>query len=324
MKRYFVGVLILAPVALGAAWWLVWHNNDAVATRDLLGRYCTDCHNSVDFTAELVIDPAKVEEIAAAPEHGKRSCASCGPGRCRPRTSGRHAATIDASRHISRTRSTERRYGAEPGRAAAVASAHANRVPQHHSRPARDREPAERARLRAAATGRQLEQRLRQHRRAALRLAGDHGALPRGRSQDQPARGRRPRAAGHGQHPQDAVHLPQDDAVAGLPLGTRGGLATDSYFPLDAEYSFKVQLERRRASSTSSRSPSTAPASRPQRSGCRPHRAPRRRASSEFRVPVDAGPHRVGATFVERTAAFDERTVRPHAAAAARCRPSRS
>ena len=72
MKRYFVGVLILAPVALGAAWWLGWHNNDAAATRDLLGRYCTDCHNSVDFTAELVIDPAKVEEIAAAPEHWEK------------------------------------------------------------------------------------------------------------------------------------------------------------------------------------------------------------------------------------------------------------
>jgi hypothetical protein len=106
------------------------------------------------------------------------------------------------------------------------------------------------------------------------------------------------------------LHLPQDHAVAGLPLGTRGGLATDSYFPLDAEYSFRVQLERppreqheleitvdgaRVASATIGPNPLATP---PQR-------------VFDFRVPVDAGPHRVGATFVERTAALDERTLRP-------------
>ena len=106
------------------------------------------------------------------------------------------------------------------------------------------------------------------------------------------------------------LHLPQDQPVAGLPLGTRGGLATDSYFPLDAEYSFRVQLERapreqheleitidgaRVAAATIGMNPSATP---PQR-------------VFDFRVPVDAGPHRVGATFVERTAALDERTLRP-------------
>ncbi|HUQ53050.1 MAG TPA: DUF1592 domain-containing protein, partial [Gammaproteobacteria bacterium] len=106
------------------------------------------------------------------------------------------------------------------------------------------------------------------------------------------------------------LHLPQDDAGAGLPLGTRGGLATDSYFPLDGEYSFKVQLERapreqheleitvdgaRVASATIGL---TNLANPPQR-------------VFEFRVPIDAGPHRVGATFVERTGALDERTLRP-------------
>jgi mono/diheme cytochrome c family protein len=107
------------------------------------------------------------------------------------------------------------------------------------------------------------------------------------------------------------LHLPQDDPVNGLPLGTRGGLATDSYFPLDAEYSFHVQLERapreqheleitvdgaRVASATVGLSPAA---------GGQPPR------ELEFRVPVDAGPHRIGATFVERTAALDERTLRP-------------
>ena len=36
--------------------------------------------------------------------------------------------------------------------------------------------------------------------------------------------------------------LPQGEHVDGLPFGTRGGLAVDSYFPLDAEYALKVDL----------------------------------------------------------------------------------
>jgi mono/diheme cytochrome c family protein len=104
---------------------------------------------------------------------------------------------------------------------------------------------------------------------------------------------------------------PQDDAVAGLPLGTRGGLMTDSYFPLDAEYVFRVELERTprerheleitidgvRVAAATIGIPSA------------PGGAPPRRF--ELRVPVDAGPHRVGVTFAERTAALDENTLRP-------------
>ena len=106
------------------------------------------------------------------------------------------------------------------------------------------------------------------------------------------------------------LHLPQDDAVAGLPLGTRGGLATDSYFPLDAEYSFRVQLER--APREQHELEITVDGARVAAAtiGLASLANPPQRVF-EFRVPVDAGPHRVGATFVERTAALDERTLRP-------------
>jgi hypothetical protein len=106
------------------------------------------------------------------------------------------------------------------------------------------------------------------------------------------------------------LQLPQDEAVEGLPLGTRGGLVADSYFPLDAEYVFHVELER-------------APREQHELAitvdGARVAEAPigvpadergRSPTTFEFRVPVAAGPHRVGATFVERTAALDERTLR--------------
>src|SRR5690606_3804745 len=37
------------------------------------------------------------------------------------------------------------------------------------------------------------------------------------------------------------LELPQDEPIDGLPLGTRGGLHVDSYFPLDAEYTFHIE-----------------------------------------------------------------------------------
>jgi hypothetical protein len=106
------------------------------------------------------------------------------------------------------------------------------------------------------------------------------------------------------------LHQPQDDAVAGLPLGTRGGLATDSYFPLDAEYSFRVQLER--APREQHELEITVDGGRVAAAtiGIAGPEGPPQRVF-EFNVPIDAGPHRVGATFVERTAALDERTLRP-------------
>ncbi|MDX1562483.1 MAG: DUF1592 domain-containing protein, partial [Gammaproteobacteria bacterium] len=98
------------------------------------------------------------------------------------------------------------------------------------------------------------------------------------------------------------LELPQDEPVQGLPFGTRGGLMTESYFPLDAEYVFTIEPagfarevhdieitidgERVALGQTG------------------------RRGGLEFRVPVSAGPHVVGATFVHRTHALDESTVR--------------
>ena len=104
------------------------------------------------------------------------------------------------------------------------------------------------------------------------------------------------------------LEQPQDIHLDSLPLGTRGGLAVESYFPLDGEYVFHVELARparelhqleitidgaRAATATVGRAD-----------------APRDNAPLEFRLPVSAGPHMVGATFVQRTLALDEATVR--------------
>jgi len=107
------------------------------------------------------------------------------------------------------------------------------------------------------------------------------------------------------------LELPQDDAVAGLPFGTRGGLGVESYFPLDAEYVFHVEMDRAtrdvheieltidgaRAASAKVGDPAMVGRRRPP-------------STVEFSVPVAAGPHVVGVTFVRRTFALDESTVR--------------
>jgi hypothetical protein len=102
------------------------------------------------------------------------------------------------------------------------------------------------------------------------------------------------------------LELPQDEDFVGLPFGTRGGLVAETYFPLDAEYVFHVELER--------------PAREPHEieitiDGTRAAatevgRGAAGRGPLEFRVPVGAGPHTIGATFVRRTQALDESTVR--------------
>src|SRR6185503_14143832 len=70
MKRYVVGVAVFVITA-GVATWLTRHSGEA-ATRGLLDRYCTDCHNETDFTAELVIEPRDVASIAADAEHWEK------------------------------------------------------------------------------------------------------------------------------------------------------------------------------------------------------------------------------------------------------------
>ncbi len=114
---------------------------------------------------------------------------------------------------------------------------------------------------------------------------------------------------------------PQDERVEELPVGTRGGLAIHSYFPVDATYSIKVDLasvprdamqleitvdgERVQLASLGGETEGAA--------------APGRRAARgatakplEFRLPmITAGPKLLGVSFVQKTEVRDEATVRP-------------
>ena len=124
MRRYVVGLAVVTPLALGAAWWVGSSHGDAAAARDLLGSYCTDCHNDADFTADLVIEPAKLDAIAADPEHWEKIVrklraeddAARGPAArarsstCAPRPSSKRSST--PPRPASRNPATCRRSAA--------------------------------------------------------------------------------------------------------------------------------------------------------------------------------------------------------------------
>jgi mono/diheme cytochrome c family protein len=108
----------------------------------------------------------------------------------------------------------------------------------------------------------------------------------------------------------------QDARVDELPSGTRGGLAIRSYFPVDGEYTVRIDV------AGAPREPHqleiTVDDERVQLvtvgGNARGGRGGGRGAAErplEFRIPVKAGARLVGVTFIEHTQARDEETLRP-------------
>jgi hypothetical protein len=126
---------------------------------------------------------------------------------------------------------------------------------------------------------------------------------------------------------------PQTERVEELPVGTRGGLAIHSQFPLDGEYVVKVVLTG--ASSEEQKLEITVDGERAQLAtlaggrgggrGAGARAAADQRAADndhggqasvagrklEFRIPVKAGPRVIGVTFIERNEVRDEEVLRP-------------
>jgi hypothetical protein len=116
---------------------------------------------------------------------------------------------------------------------------------------------------------------------------------------------------------------PQDERVEELPVGTRGGLAIHSYFPVDAVYSVKIELAS--VPRDAMQLEVTVDGERVQvvtlgaapNSGNEPPRAGGRAARGaiakplEFMIPVTAGSKLLGVAFVQKTEARDETTLRP-------------
>jgi hypothetical protein len=107
------------------------------------------------------------------------------------------------------------------------------------------------------------------------------------------------------------LQLPQDEHVRGLPLGTRGGLLTHTFFPVDGEYLVEVEFASR------PEEPHTVEILLDGASMGRETIAPseggafqRTPAPAVFRIAAAAGPANLGVTFVEHSQAIDESTLR--------------
>ena len=117
--------------------------------------------------------------------------------------------------------------------------------------------------------------------------------------------------------------LTQEDHITGLPFGTRGGTAVRHTFPLDAEYEIQLRLTRDRNERVEGlRDPHQLEltldgervelfAVEPLPRG-EPHHLVDKNLNA--RIPVEAGPHELAATFIKKSSALLETDRQPYLA----------
>jgi hypothetical protein len=121
--------------------------------------------------------------------------------------------------------------------------------------------------------------------------------------------------------------LTQEDHVDGLPFGTRGGTLVRHTFPLDGAYEIQIRLSRDRNENVEGLTEPhqlevTLDGQRVELFTIRPNRNQSGAYYADeavdkdlkIRVPVQAGPHEVGATFLRKTSAVPETERQPYKA----------
>ena len=299
--------------------------------RALLDRYCVACHNDRLRTADLALDTHDVTRIADAPEIWetvvRKLRAGAMPPLPRPRPD---AATYD--RFVGWLESElDRTAAANPNPGRTEAFHRLNRTEYHHAvRDLLDLEIDVAELLPADGASYGFDN-----------IAGVLGVSPTllerylaaARKISRVAVGR-PAPSATAEVFRLASDLPQDDWVAGMPFGTRGGGVFRHVFPEDADYLFRVRLARNagdnlavfevphtleasldgalvRTFTVGGPPPADAPRDSDE------YRAWRDRQRTidrdwEFRLPVKAGPHELSVTFVRQTAAYPETLRQPY------------
>ncbi len=124
------------------------------------------------------------------------------------------------------------------------------------------------------------------------------------------------------------VDLTQEEHFEDLPFGTRGGTVVHHTFPVDAEYEIRVRLSRDRNENVEGLTEPhqmelTLDGTRLQLFTIQPKRTAQQGtyysdqeadAGLTVRIPLKAGPHMIGATFLKRTSALLETERQPYQA----------
>ena len=298
--------------------------------RELLDRYCVTCHNGRMRTAGLALDEHDVAAVAAAPAVWetvvRKLRAGAMPPMPRPRPD---AATYD--RFVGWLEAELDRHAAanpDPGRTEAFHRL--NRTEYHHAvRDLLDLEIDVAELLPADGVSYGFDN-----------IAGVLGVSPTllerylaaARKIARVAVGR-PAPSATAEVFRLASDLPQDDWVAGMPFGTRGGGAFRHTFPEDAEYDLRIRLARNAGNNLAVfEVPHTVEVSldgmlvRTFTAGGPPPDAPRDSdeyrawrdrqrtidGDWDFRLPVRAGPRELRVAFVRKTAAYPETLRQPY------------
>jgi hypothetical protein len=305
--------LLLVPAAAAAALLAVFlADRDQDETRELLARYCLDCHNPVEREAGLVIDPASLGQIAAHSEHWEKVV----------RKLRAQSMPPDDPRPPEEAYLTAASYLESALDSAAAANPQAGHVPHFRRLTRTEYRNAMRDLLGVEQMPAELD--------FELLLPADNASSGFDNIADllfvspvvmerylTAAQKIARLAIGDMRSPvmvnihKLSEQLPQDERVESLSFGTRGGLAIESYFPLDAEYTVDVET------ASAAREPHEievsvdgARVAVASIGGGTPAPGPRGPDHASFRVPITAGPHLVGITFVERSEALDESLVR--------------
>ena len=293
-----------------AAWWTLGSNRDREAAQGLLSHYCVDCHNPVDLTANLVIDPASLDTVGGRPEHWEKvvrklRAESMPPDDPRPP----HEAYAQAAGFLERELD-----------AAAAERPNAGDVPLFRRLTRTEYENSIRDLLALDHLPAELDY--------ELLLPADNASSgfdniaellfvsPVVMERYIGAAQKLARlAVGDMRTPvlvniyKLSEQLPQDERIDELSFGTRGGLAVESYFPLDATYTFEVETAA--AARDEYQIEVSVDGVRAASKSIGAMIVPRRGSDHALlEVPITAGPHRVGITFVERSQALDESLVR--------------
>jgi mono/diheme cytochrome c family protein len=298
-----LALLLVVPIARGQA-----SPEPARETAaSVLSRYCTACHRAEVATAGVVIDPEAVADVAADPQLWETVASKLNAGSMPPSTAVRPAPEEYALVSSYLEGELDRAGAADPN---------PGRLPLLHRLTRTEYRNAVRDLLGLEALPAEMNY--------DLLLPADNASsgfdniaellfvspatmeryLDAARKISRLAVGDATAPAMvniHRLHPERL----QDARVEGLPFGTRGGAAIESHFPLDGTYVIDVEVSGR------ADTPHLLEVSIDGERVELVELGGQAAAPTTFEIPMAAGTHLVGVTFVDLNEALDEETLRP-------------